>query len=106
MKFLSSLIVCFLILTLPANALTATFYANRFNGRLMANGKRFSQHRYTAAHPNIRLGKVIKVTNKKTGKTIRVTVTDRCYCSLDLSKSAFLALGGKLKQGRIPVSIR
>lgn len=86
--------------------MTATYYANSFNGRKMANGQRFSQHRYTAAHPTIRLGKTIRVTNRKTGKTIRVKVTDRCRCTLDLSKAAFIALGGKLKQGRIPITIR
>lgn len=92
-----ALVLCLLILSLPANAITATYYYNSFNSRKMANGQRFNQSR---------LGKTITVTNRKTGKSIRVKVTDRCRCSLDLSRSAFLALGGKLHQGRIPVRIR
>jgi rare lipoprotein A len=94
------------LLIIPTvSAQSATFYSDYFIGRKMANGQRFSQGRMTAAHPTIRLGSTVKVVNRRTGKSIRVVITDRCNCSIDLSKTAFQALGGKLSQGRIPVKI-
>lgn len=102
-----SVVLYFLnLLTIPAvSAQSATFYSDYFVGRKMANGQRFSQGRMTAAHPSLRLGSTVTVVNRRTGKSVRVKITDRCNCSIDLSKAAFRALGGKLSQGRLPVKI-
>ncbi len=88
----------------PVEAQTATYYANRFVGRKMANGKPYNHSKYVAAHPSFPLGSRVKVTNRKTGKSVVVTISDRCRCSIDLSKSAFKAIAN-LKKGRVPVSI-
>ena len=97
-------LVAFLSTQIPALAGTATFYGNEFVGRKMANGQRYRHHLAIAAHPSYRIGTRLKVTNRKTKRSVVVTVTDRCNCSLDLSRSAFRQIG-KLKQGRIPVRI-
>jgi rare lipoprotein A (peptidoglycan hydrolase) len=68
----------------------------------MANGKPFSQGSYIAAHPSYRLGTRLKVYNPKNKRSVVVTITDRCRCSLDLSKAAFSRIA-QLSQGRVLV---
>ncbi|MGB5771809.1 MAG: septal ring lytic transglycosylase RlpA family protein, partial [Crocosphaera sp.] len=68
-------------------------------------GVRFNNNAMMAAHPSLAFGTKVKVTNRKTGKSVIVRIVDRCRCSLDLSQSAFRSIGS-LKSGRIPVSIR
>jgi rare lipoprotein A len=91
---------------LPANALpmnaSATYYADYFVGRPMANGKKFNQSAMVAAHPSLKMGTRLLVTYK--GKSVVVIVSDRCRCSLDLSKAAFSQLA-PLSKGRIPVKV-
>ncbi|MEB3227964.1 MAG: septal ring lytic transglycosylase RlpA family protein [Synechocystis sp.] len=89
---------------LPVNAQSATFYGNHFVGRKMANGQPYHHGKYVAAHPSLPLGSRVKVTNRRTGKSVVVTISDRCRCSIDLSRSAFQAIAN-LKKGRVPVSI-
>lgn len=104
MKILTiTTIIGTLLIGSPVNAgsTTATYYSDYFNGRKMANGRRFNQAAMTAAHPSLRLGTRIRVRHKK--RAITVTVTDRCRCTLDLSKRAFRILA-PLKKGRIKVS--
>lgn len=91
-------------LTTPAWGQSATFYGNEFVGRKMANGKVYHHGKKVAAHPSLPLGARIKVTNRATGRSVVVTVSDRCNCSIDLSRSAFQAIGNT-KKGRIPVNI-
>jgi rare lipoprotein A (peptidoglycan hydrolase) len=83
---------------------TATFYANRFSGRRMANGKIYHPTKMIAAHRRYKLGSRIKVTNRRNGKSVVVTVSDRCHCSLDLSPKAFSHIG-RLSQGRVPITV-
>jgi rare lipoprotein A (peptidoglycan hydrolase) len=80
----------------------ASYYSSHYNGKKMANGQTFSQGGYTAAHPSYRLGTRVKVYNPKNKRSVIVTVTDRCRCSLDLSKAAFSRIAN-LSQGRVPV---
>jgi len=54
----------------------ASFYAASFNGRKMANGKRFQSNSHAAASKTLPLGTVAKVTNVATGRTAQVTVED------------------------------
>jgi rare lipoprotein A len=79
---------------------SATWYGPGFHGKKMANGKRFNQNGMTAAHPSLRLGTRIRVRYKNRSVTVRIT--DRCRCSLDLSKAAFRRLA-PLSKGRIRV---
>ena len=83
-----------------AGQASATYYGPGFHGQLMANGKRFNQYGLTAAHPSLRLGTRIRVRHGN--RSVVVKITDRCRCSLDLSKGAFKRLA-PLSKGRIRV---
>jgi rare lipoprotein A len=81
----------------------ASFYADGFNGRNMANGQKFDQCGITAASLKYPLGTLVRVRSILTGNEILVTITDRGpwnhKYSLDLSKAAFKALGLDLRAG-------
>ncbi|HEY9362464.1 MAG TPA: septal ring lytic transglycosylase RlpA family protein [Chitinophagaceae bacterium] len=58
---------------------TASYYADKFQGRKTANGEVFSQEKMTAACNVVPLGTWIKVTNLKNKKSVVVRVTDRLH---------------------------
>ncbi len=76
---------------------TASYYADKFNGRRTANGEIFSQEKMTCAHNTLPLGTWIKVTNLRNKQTVIVRVTDRLHHRnprlVDLSKKAAKKLG-------------
>jgi rare lipoprotein A len=86
----------------------ASFYANKFQGRLTASGAVFDQNSKTAAHKKLSFGSKVKVTNLKNGKNIVVIINDRGPFVkgriIDLSRSAF-SLIGSLNSGVIKVRI-
>lgn len=104
LRFLFASLLIPLVLPLPVMAQSATFYGNQFVGRKMANGQVYNHGRMVAAHPSLPLGTRVRVTNRRTGKSVVVTVSDRCNCSIDLSRSAFQQIANPRK-GRVPVSI-
>jgi len=104
LRFLFASLLIPLLMPLSVNAQSATFYGNSFVGRRMANGQTYNHGKYVAAHPSLPLGSRVKVTNRRTGKSVIVTVSDRCNCSIDLSRSAFQAIANPSK-GRVPVRI-
>ncbi len=104
LRFLLASLLIPLLMPLPVNAQSATFYSNSLVGRKMANGQTYHHGKYIAAHPSLPLGSRVKVTNRRTWKSVVVTVSDRCNCSIDLSRSAFQAIASP-KKGRVPVSI-
>ncbi|MFD0777785.1 septal ring lytic transglycosylase RlpA family protein [Flavobacterium myungsuense] len=55
----------------------ASYYANKFNGRRTASGKKFDNTKYTAAHRKLPFGTKLRITNEANGKSIIVEVTDR-----------------------------
>lgn len=75
----------------------ASFYANKFHGRLTANGETFSQDKLTAACNVLPLGTWIRVTNLKNGKSIVVKTNDRLHPKtrriIDLTRKAAKQLG-------------
>lgn len=75
----------------------ATYYADRFHGRKTASGERYDKSAMTAAHRTLPLGTVVKVTNVKSGDSIKVEINDRGpYVKgrvLDLSRRAAQELG-------------
>ncbi len=75
----------------------ASFYANKFNGRKMANGDLFSQDKLTAACNTVALNMWVRVTNLHNKKFVVVKVTDRMHYRnkriIDLSKAAAKHLG-------------
>lgn len=82
------------------------------NGRITASGKKFDENDYTAAMWDIPFGTKIKVTNRQSGASVVVMVTDRGPAKrlakkgriVDLSKTAFAKIAD-LTQGIIPVRI-
>jgi rare lipoprotein A len=76
---------------------TASYYANKFEGRLTANGEVFSQQKMTAACNALPLGMWIKVTNLYNGRSVIVKVNDRLHYKnkrlVDLSKTAAKKMG-------------
>jgi rare lipoprotein A len=71
---------------------TASYYANKFNGRKTATGEIFSQEKMTAACNVLPLGTWIKVTNLRNGRSVIVRTNDRLHSNVkrvvDLSRSA------------------
>jgi rare lipoprotein A len=55
----------------------ASFYASSFNGKKTASGEKFRSSKKTAAHRTIPFGTKVKVTNLKTGKSVKVKINDR-----------------------------
>ena len=76
---------------------TVSWYGPGFHGRKTANGERFNQHAFTAAHKTLPFGTKLKVTCIATGKSAIVTVNDRGPFhgnrALDLSKAVASAIG-------------
>jgi rare lipoprotein A len=75
----------------------ASWYGPGFHGKKTASGQKFNQNAMTAAHKTLPFGTVVQVTNEKTGKSIKVTITDRGPFHkgriIDLSKAAASKLG-------------
>lgn len=55
----------------------ASFYARKFSGRKMADGKRMDPRDDNAASKTLPLGTTARVTNLETGKSAVVTIQDR-----------------------------
>ncbi len=76
---------------------TASYYHDKFNGRMTANGEIFSQKKMTAACNMLPLGTWIKVTNLRNGKSVVVKTNDRLHPRMkrvvDLSRTAARKLG-------------
>jgi rare lipoprotein A len=76
---------------------TASWYGPGFHGRKTASGDRFDQEALTAAHRNLPLGSVVRVTNLENGRKVTVEINDRGpYIRgrvIDLSRGAAQKLG-------------
>jgi rare lipoprotein A len=76
---------------------TASFYANKFQGRKTANGEIFDQNKMTAACNVLPLGTWIRVTNLRNKKSVIVKTNDRLHTKMkrivDLSRVAATKLG-------------
>ena len=87
----------------------ASYYADRFNGRRTASGKKFDNSKYTAAHRNLPFGSKIKVTNVANKKAVIVEVIDRGPFTrgreIDLSKKAFMEITHGKGRGFVNVNI-
>jgi rare lipoprotein A len=87
----------------------ASYYANKFNGRRTASGKRFDNTKYTAAHRKLPFGTKLRVTNESNGKFVLVEVTDRGPFSrgreIDLSRRAFMDIASNKNSGSMKVKI-
>lgn len=55
----------------------ASWYGKSFHGRATASGEDFDMFELTAAHRELRLGSLVRVTNLHNGKSVVVRVNDR-----------------------------
>ncbi len=86
----------------------ASYYADSFQGRKMANGQRYDKNGFTCAHLRYPFGTLLRVKNLSNGKECVVEVTDRGPYSkkftIDLSKAAAKHLD-YLRSGHTQVEI-
>ncbi len=77
--------------------MVASWYGPRFHGRKTANGEKYNQMAFTAAHKKLKFGTLLRVTNPDNNKSVIVRINDRGpYIRgrhLDLSKASAMALG-------------
>jgi rare lipoprotein A len=87
----------------------ASFYANFFAGRKMADGKIMDPETNNAASRTLPLGTTAKVTNLETGKSAVVTIQDRGpYVDgriVDLSPATAQKIGITRKEGIAKVEV-
>jgi rare lipoprotein A len=87
---------------------TASFYADKFQGRPTASGSLFDQQKMTCAHNALPFGTWLKVTNLRNKKSVVVKVTDRLHYKnkrlVDLSRAAATKLG-YVKRGLTRVKV-
>jgi len=87
----------------------ATYYGASFDGCNTASGEPLVQSEYQAAHKTLPFGTRVRVTNPANGLTIVVKIVDRGpYVDgriLDLTTSAFEALGKNLSAGVVEVEM-
>lgn len=87
----------------------ASFYANFFAGKKMADGNVMDPHTNNAASRTLPLGTTAKVTNLETGKSAVVTIQDRGpYVDgriVDLSPSTAQQIGITKREGIAKVAV-
>ena len=70
----------------------ASYYSRAFAGRKTASGESYDPKLLTAAHANLPMGTILRVTRLPGGPSVEVRVNDRCGCThgrqLDLSEAA------------------
>jgi rare lipoprotein A len=75
----------------------ASWYGKPFHGRLTANGERYNMYSMTAAHRTYAMGTVLKVTNLRNKRSVKVRINDRGPFyntrNIDLSYGAAKKLG-------------
>jgi rare lipoprotein A len=71
---------------------TASFYADKFEGKQTASGEKYKHKKLTAAHKSLPFGTIVKVTNLDNGLSVEVRINDRGPFVenriIDLSRSA------------------
>ena len=91
------MIVCQKCITPTSEVGLASFYSDKFEGKITASGQVYAQRKLTAAHRTIPFNTRIRVTNLKNNRVIIVIVNDRGPFAkdriLDLSKAAAIKLG-------------
>lgn len=55
----------------------ASYYAHRFDGHRTAYGERYDEHDFTAAHPSLPPGTMVRVTNLENGEKVVLRINDR-----------------------------
>ena len=88
---------------------TASWYGKQFNGKPTASGEPYDMFQFTAAHRQLPLGTLVKVTNLDNGRSVVVRVNDRGPVPrtriIDLSYGAARMIG-LAAHGIQPVSLQ
>jgi len=70
----------------------ASYYADKFEGKLTASGEKYKHEKLTAAHKSLPFGTIVRVTNIENEKSVEVRINDRGPFVegrvIDLSRSA------------------
>jgi len=78
-------------------SMVASWYGEKFQGKMTASGELFDMNKLTAAHKSLPLGSLVRLTAKSTGKSVVVRINDRGPWikgrDLDLSEAAAIVLG-------------
>ena len=61
----------------PYQVGTASWYGSDFQGKETASGEPYNMYDFTAAHPSLPLGSLVKVTNLHNGRAVLVRINDR-----------------------------
>jgi rare lipoprotein A len=108
-SFIAALVLCFLTIPVRAEECIASVYAigdSSQPGTQTASGVPLDDEALTAAHKSLPFGSKVKVTNKRNGNSITMTITDRGpYVKgrcIDVTKAGAHALGFA---GLAPVSV-
>jgi len=80
---------------------SASWYGEDFRGKPTASGEPYDPDAFTAAHPTIAFGTMVRVTSVANRKSVTVRVNDRFGGHrgriIDLSKAAFAAIAPPAK---------
>ncbi len=75
----------------------ASWYGKPFHGKRTANGERYNMYSMTAAHRTYAMGTILKITNLKNRRSVKVRINDRGPFyntrNIDLSYGAARRLG-------------
>jgi rare lipoprotein A len=75
----------------------ASFYGKAHDGKRTASGRAFNRSDFTAAHPWLPFGTVVRVTNLRNRRMVKVMITDRGpqakSRAIDVSSAAARELG-------------
>lgn len=55
----------------------ASYYADKYHGKLTANGEIFNMYDLTAAHKTYPFETIVRITNLSNGKTVKLRINDR-----------------------------
>jgi rare lipoprotein A len=108
-RLIAALMLCLINISARGEECVASVYAvgdSSQRGTKTASGVPLDDNAMTAAHKSLPFGSTVRVTNKKTGQAVTVTITDRGpYVKgrcIDLSTASARALG---LAGLAPVSV-
>ncbi|WP_324674287.1 septal ring lytic transglycosylase RlpA family protein [Hymenobacter sp. GOD-10R] len=87
----------------------ASYYADKFKGRKTASGARYRPSKRTAAHNTLPFGTIVRVTNPRNHRSVKVKITDRGPHAkgriIDLSRKAARKIG-LVQAGVAPVQLK
>lgn len=85
-----------------------TWYGKDWHGKPTASGERFDRWSMTAAHRTLPMGSIVRVTNEKNGRSVKVRINNRGPYGkgriIDVSEAAARKLD-MIDAGVVPVTI-